>query len=316
VGALAGRTIAVTGASGFVGSHIALALLHEGATVIAAVRTPAKAAWLAAQGVVVRAADLADRAALAAAFAGADGVVANAALGSHQGDLMALATTNVEGVRNTLAAARDAGVTRAVAISSVAVYRTRLYRAMTEDTPGYDVTTRRFNWSDLTTDWRYARSKTLAEAAAWEDAGRLGLALTCLRPGPVYGSRDPKATAKLVAAIRKPVRFVPTVGVPWVHAGDVAAATVAAFAGSAAIGKGYTLAAPPVSLYRVMRALKRALAARGEKRLAWLVPVPVPVWVRYDTTAAERDLAFRPRTIDAGMAEVAALVGAGAAAPM
>ena len=315
MGALAGRTIAVTGASGFVGSHIALALLPEGANVIAAVRSPAKAAWLAAQGVVVRGADLEDRAALAAAFAGADGVVANAALGSNQGDVETLAKTNVEGVRNTLAAAHDAGVTRVVAISSVAVYRTRLYRAMTEDTPGYDTVTRRFNWSDVSTDWRYARSKTLAEAAAWADAARLGLELTCLRPGPVYGSRDPKATAKLLAAIRRPLRFVPTVGVPWVHAGDVAAATVAALAGSAAIGKRYTLAAPPVSLYRVMRALKRALAARGEKGLAWLVPVPVPVWVRFDTTAAERDLGFRPRSIDAGMAEVAALVGVGSAVP-
>lgn len=298
------RKVVVTGATGFLGSHIAKALVDAGHEVIAAVRNPAKGAFLEAWGVRLATADLTDPASLVAAFRGADAVVSNAALGSNQGDMAAFERVNCQGVRDLFDAAHAAGVGRVVHISSVAVYRTRLFAAMDETTRPYDPVTRRFNWSDATTDWRYARTKTLSEGIAWERAKAHGLQLTTLRPGPIYGSRDDKATAKLASQLRAArVRFVPTVGVPWVHAGDVAAATRMALTRAESIDKAYNIAGPPVSQARFMRAMRRALSARGETRLARLIPLPVPVWVRYDARAAERDLGFSSRAIEDGLAE-------------
>ncbi len=267
---LQGSTVAVTGATGFVGSHIALTLAARGARVIGVVRTPAKGAWMEAHGVELVRGDLTDRASLIAAFDGADAVVSNAALGSGQGELADFERVNCEGVGNVVDTAAAAGARRLVHISTVAVYRTRLWRRLAEDAEPYDTTRRRFNWSDLTTDWRYARTKALAERIAWERAGAHGLDLTCLRPGPVYGARDHKATA---AALDNP----------------------------ASGGKAYNLAGEPVSQWRFLRTMKRTLG-RG----SWLLPLPLPVWVRYDTAAARRDLGFAPRTIDEGLAEALA----------
>jgi len=296
--------VVVTGASGFLGSHIARAFIDAGHEVVAAVRNPKKAAFLEAWGVRLATADLTDPASLVAAFHGADAVISNAALGSNQGDMQAFERVNCQGVRDLFDAAHEAGVPRIVHISSVAVYRTRLFAAMDEATRPYDPERRRFNWSDATTDWRYARTKTLSENIAWERAAAHGIALTTLRPGPIYGSRDDKATAKLVAQLTTTrVRFVPTVGVPWVHAGDVAGASRTALTRPESIGKAYNVAGPPVSQARFMRAMRRALTARGEVSLARLIPLPVPIWVRYDTGAAERDLGFSSRAIEDGLAE-------------
>jgi len=296
--------VVVTGASGFLGSHIARALVDAGHEVIAAVRNPAKGAFLEAWGVRLATADLTDPKSLVAAFRGADAVVSNAALGSNQGDMQAFERVNCQGVRDLFDAAHEAGVSRVVHISSVAVYRTRLFAAMDEATRPYDPEKRRFNWSDATTDWRYARTKTLSENIAWERARAHGIALTTLRPGPIYGSRDDKATAKLVTQLTTArVRVVPTVGIPWVHAGDAAAAARMALTRQESIGKAYNVAGPPVSQARFMKAMRRALAARGETSLARLIPLPVPIWVRYDTGAAERDLGFSSRAIEDGLAE-------------
>src|SRR5262249_1267675 len=116
-------TIAVTGATGFLGRYIVDVLLARGAQVIGVVRNPDRVPELAQKGVELRKADLGERDRLAAGFAGADAVVSNAAL-------FALANqrwqdherANIDGTRNVLAACRDAGVRRVVHVSSVAVY--------------------------------------------------------------------------------------------------------------------------------------------------------------------------------------------------
>ena len=73
-------TIAVTGATGFLGSHIALQLLERGAKVRGVVRSPEKGQWLKDRGVEFAKADLMDAQALQDAFRGVDAVISNAAL--------------------------------------------------------------------------------------------------------------------------------------------------------------------------------------------------------------------------------------------
>ncbi|MEL6344286.1 MAG: NAD-dependent epimerase/dehydratase family protein [Myxococcota bacterium] len=290
--------IALTGATGFVGSHIAAALREAGYAVRGVVRNPARGAWLRARGVSLVQADLTDRDSLTAAFAGADAVVSNAALGSWSGTLPDYERVNVGGMANLLDAMDEAGAARLVHISTVAVYWTRLWRRMGEDSVLYGLRRRWLNPSDLTTDWRYALTKSRAEALMWERAADRA---TALRPGPVYGSRDPKLTRRYLAALDRRVALAPTVGVPQVHAGDVGAAVVGALRNPNTAGRAYNLAGPPVSLLSIMRTL-RQIAGRGP----WLVPIPLPVWVAYDTRAAARDLGFQARPLEAGLREAMA----------
>lgn len=293
-----GRLVAVTGATGFVGAHLARGLLAAGARVRGVVRSPERGAALAAVGVELVRGDLLDPASLVEAFRGCEVVVGNAAATSGAGSLEAMTRVNLDGARHTLDAAQAAGVRRVVWISTVAVYQTRLFTPMREDARRYDASRRRFNWSDLTTDWRYARTKTQAEDLVWARCEALGLAVTVLRPGPVYGSGDPKLTGRYLGALDRALVFAPTVGVPHVHAGDVALAVVGALRNERSVGRAYNLAGPPTSPWQAVRALRR-LAGRGR----WLLPLPVPLSVCYDTTAAAQDLGFAPRSLEDGLRE-------------
>ncbi len=300
-------TIALTGATGFLGSHIARALAAAGHAVRGVVRTPSKGDWLKAHGVSFAKADLADADALREAFEGCDAIVSNAALLSGNGGYAEYERTNVEGAQNVLEAARDAGVKRVVWISSVAVYQMRLYRPIREDHELLDLSRLRVRQiTDLTTDWRYSRTKRLAEKAAWAFAEEHGLHLTALRPGPIYGSRDQMLTQRYLASMRRRFSLEPTAGVPQVHAGDVAQAVVGALGNEESVGRSYNLAGPPISPYRVVQRLKE-MAGKGPV----VVPVPTPLWVAFDSSAAERDLGFSVRSLEEGLAEVWAHHGDG-----
>jgi nucleoside-diphosphate-sugar epimerase len=288
--------IAVTGATGFLGSHLVQALKPLG--VVGVVRSPQKAP----AGLEVRAGDLSDIKSLRHAFQGASVVVANAALGSKLGTLEDFLRTNVTGTENTLVAAAEARVARVILISTVAVYKTRLCSYMDETTERYlgeKPYTRRRVWNDLTTDWRYSFSKSIAEARAQELAATLNLSLTILRPGPIYGSKDTRFTARLLQKLENRLVFGPGVGIPMVHAGDVAGAVAGAIQNPASIGNAYNLAGPPVSMGAVLQCLK-GLAKRGPV----ILPLWTPFWVGYTTTAAKQDLGFKVRELGEGLQEV------------
>ena len=182
---LAGATIAVTGATGFLGRYLVDLLLRRGARVVGVVRNPDRVPELRERGVELRRADLAERERLAAGFRGVDAVVSNAALLSLRHQRWAdYVQTNVEGTVNVCEAAAAAGVRRIVYISSVAVYRGRRQRLLDEDHVQYgpEVRPARLN--------AYALSKALAEQAAFRLARERQLDLTVLRPGGIYGAFD------------------------------------------------------------------------------------------------------------------------------
>jgi nucleoside-diphosphate-sugar epimerase len=301
---LSGQIIAVTGATGFLGSHLVDVLLARQAKVVAVVRNPDKGRDLAARGVELRKADLADRAALTEAFRGCDAVVSNAALavrgGASQADYRA---ANVDGTVNVFEAIAAAGVGRAVHVSSVAVYRARAVGPIDETTPLRE----RFH-PDLTmftTDWRYSMTKAEGERAAWEIARRSGVGLTVVRPGPIYGSRDPKMTASILGWLKHRVLPVPTVTVPMVHAGDVAIGVASALEREATAGRSYNMGGLPMRLHELFRLLVR-LQGSGPR----VIPVWVPLGVRFNDGLAEKELGFVHRSPEAGWGEVLRL-GAG-----
>jgi nucleoside-diphosphate-sugar epimerase len=291
---LSKRTVAITGATGFLGGHLIDALLARGAHVVAVVRNPQKAAPLSARGVEIREAELHDHAALVRAFTGVDAAV-HAAAQIAFSDPRGTMRTNAEGTRSVFRALAQAGVKRAVHVSSALAHPFSL-RAISEKNA-----LRRGDehaWLHA-----YGESKARAEHLARAISGESGIALTTLRPCGITGPDDPNLIPALRAATRFPVAVLPaftTIGV--VHAGDVAEAVCAALERDASAGQSYVIQGHTVSLWKLAR--RWAELAGAPTRL--FIPVPLPFALRFDDRLARRELGFSPRSIDAIFAEAAA----------
>jgi dihydroflavonol-4-reductase len=175
----------VTGASGFIGSHLVRALKTGGWDVRAFVhRTPLSEI----PGVASVIGDIQDSGALETAMAGANVVFhLAAAVGSVVTDPHMFREVNVGGTEAVLAAARRAGVRRVVHFSSVGV----LGAVKPGDTAGEDY--------PPTPRTLYDQSKFEAEVAARRAAAD-GLNVVIIRPGWVYGPGD-RRTFKFIRAV-------------------------------------------------------------------------------------------------------------------
>ena len=125
--------IAVTGATGFVGRHIAAVLTRRGHAVRALVRRPIPARNLESLGVELVPGDLADVAALTTLTRGAHAVVHLVGIIVEQGPATFHAV-HVDGTRRVVEAARQAGIERFVHMSAVGARdesgATRYHRTM------------------------------------------------------------------------------------------------------------------------------------------------------------------------------------------
>ncbi len=169
--------VLVTGANGFVGSHICEILTASGYVVRALVRRTSDLTNLQGIAVGLVHGDLVEPASLPAAVAGVDAIVNNAGLvkTNHPDQFRAV---NAIGTENVLRAAleHNPGLRRFVQISSTAACG---------PAPAHAPITEEREPSPLT---RYGRSKLEAERIALSYADRLPV--TILRPSAVYGPRD------------------------------------------------------------------------------------------------------------------------------
>src|SRR4051812_16665386 len=115
----AGRRVAVTGATGFVGHTVVSQLRHAGGRVLALVRSTSDTRVLRGLGVTCAEITLDDVAGVATAITGCDLLFHVAGVVDFRNDWDLLRRVNVVGTQNVLTAAGAAGVRRVVHTSSI-----------------------------------------------------------------------------------------------------------------------------------------------------------------------------------------------------
>ena len=244
----------LTGATGFVGSHVLPALLNAGHSVTALVRSEARATALLARVAAspgrleTRIGHVNDRAALDAAMVGCDAVVHLVALPRDWNDGADLERVNAVGTATVVAAAEAAGIKRFIHLGALGV----------QERP----------------ELHYASSKARGEGFVRASS----LDWTILKPSLIWGERD--GFFNIVAALVKiPAPAVPVPGNGksrfqpiWV--GDVARAIVQVLdTPKGSINASFELGGPRYWTYaEITQEVARAL---GKRRI--IIPMPVPL---------------------------------------
>lgn len=181
-----GKRVLVTGAGGFIGSHLTERLVELGAKTRALVHYRGNGSWgwldesLCSHDIEVVMGDVQDRDSVAAAMKGVEVVFHLAALigipYSYEAPLSYL-RTNIEGTLNVLEAARAGGAARVVQTSTSEVYGTAQRVPITEDHP-------------LQAQSPYAASKIGADQLAGAFSRAFGLPVVILRPFNTFGPRQ------------------------------------------------------------------------------------------------------------------------------
>lgn len=245
-------TVLVTGASGFVGSHLVPAMLDAGIHVRALVRDAEAAALVERRltpaqraNLETRTGDVTELATLPAALEGADAVLHLVAIPRDWDGGASLRLVNTEGTRNIVRAATDAGVRRFVHLGALGV----------ADEP----------------DLHYASSKAKGMAIVRAS----GLDWTILSPSLLFGPRDGFFNI-LADLVRLSPGIVPITGkgdarFQPLAIGDLARIAVRVLQDPSTAGTEYLLGGPRYWTYReIMEEVLRAMGARRA-----LVPVPV-----------------------------------------
>lgn len=281
--------ILVTGISGFLGGHIALALLRQGYAVRGSLRDISGAdrvrGALAGAGADVSeldfcALDLLDDRGWGTAVAGCRFLqhVASPFVLTMPEDEDALIRPAVEGARRAVRAGIEGGLERIVVTSSVA--------AIDGGHQSYNGLLNVETWTNIDGPFvtAYAKSKTLAEREAWAIAKECSVPdrLAVINPGTMLGpllDDDPGTSATIVQRLLKgEMPMIPDLVLPYVDVRDVADAHIEAMTAHAAGGHRHILTNPAEPLADIARMLREDLADLARKvptrRLpSWMIPV-------------------------------------------
>lgn len=270
--------VLVTGGSGFIAGHCILQLLEQGHLVRATLRSLEKqvvvravlkdAGMIHGDNLSFVAADLMGDKGWLEACAGIDFVLhlASPVKPGHVADEDEVIVPAREGALRVLRAARDAGVKRVVLTSA--------FHAVSWGHPHGDHTFTESDWTVL--DGRgidaYAKSKTLAERAAWDFIAADGdaLELTTMLPvavmGPVMGKDISGANHIVQRMLNGDMPGFPDMFIPIVDVRDVASAHILAMTHPKAAGERFLLSnGRPLAMKEIGAIIKGALGRKAAR---------------------------------------------------
>jgi dihydroflavonol-4-reductase len=263
--------VLLTGVSGFIAKHVALKFLNAGYSVRGTLRRLDRAdeVHAALQPYLTEAAgqlsfvqaNLESDAGWSEAMGGISALIHTASPFpiKQPKDPATIIRPAVEGTERVLKAAAAAGVTRVVLTSSVAA-------VLNEGKP--DTQQDEADWCDvhLASTTAYAKSKTLAERAAWEIAKARGLKLTTINPGLVVGPPLDDHYGSSLGLIERILNgkdpMLPPFGMPLVDVRDVAEMHLRALQKPDTEGRRYIAAAGSMAMVDIGRTLKAAYPNR------------------------------------------------------
>ena len=181
----------VTGATGFIGSHIASRLIKDGGEVTALVRSNSSTDFLKSIGVTLAYGDINDIDSVKTAMKGMDTVYHSAAIADEWISPGLAYKVNVEGTKNLLDCALHAGIKKFVFISSLAVLGMRDHYGTKPDAPYHK------------TGDSYIDTKIDSERLVMDYYKKYGLPVTVVRPGFVFGPGDSKLIPRLFEGLKK-----------------------------------------------------------------------------------------------------------------
>ena len=324
------KKVLVTGITGYIGQHVAAELLRRKYEVVGTVRSLAKAentkAALAslpgASNVTYVQADVLSDSGWAEAMSDCDLVIhlASPFLLAEPKDENVMITPAVEGTKRVIKAAIKAGIKRVVLTSSVV--------SMTSGRPsgtyGPD------SWSDINQNiGAYAKSKTLAERAAWETIKGNATELVAINPGFVLGpslgtAGDGTSEAMIANLIGGKMPAIPDVAMGMVDVRDIARLHVEALEAPHVAGKRFIAAsAKPIAMSYLAEVLKKAgyskvpsrkapnfaikLMALFDREAKGMVP-NLGVKIAYDNHETIELLRWKPTPLEITFTEMAAAI--------
>ena len=320
----------LTGATGFIGGHVARLLRERGDEVVALVRDPAKAGALNQLGVELVTGDLSDATVIGEAMRRADAAIHGAAVyevGIPERERQAMYDTNVLGTETVLRAALQAGLERVVYVSTIAAFGNTRGEVVDEayEHPGT-------SFSSYYEETKYEAHRVAKRLIAEE-----GLPCVIVQPGGVYGPHDHSAIGQQMkdfVAGRMPAIAFPELGMNMVHVEDVAAGILLAL-DTGKPGESYVLGDQITTMRELIATLGRVAGRKPPKRT---IPTPllkavaplgplvgkamrqppnmrelissadgVTYWARHDK--AMNELGYAPRGLEQGLRDMLVAVG-------
>ncbi|MBI5564988.1 MAG: NAD-dependent epimerase/dehydratase family protein, partial [Chloroflexi bacterium] len=254
--------VLVTGANGFIGSHLVRELLARGHTVRGLVRHTSDLSSLTGLPIALFIGDVRERETLAAPMHGVEYVyhLAAALLVSSQAEFEA---TNTRGTQHMLEAAEK---------YAAGTLKRFLYVSSQAAAGPSQSTTPLNETAELKPVSWYGTSKKLAEEIIGTFAGRLPI--TIVRPSAVYGERE-RDISQAFAPIRQHVQ--PKIGLTekhtvMVYAADLVQGFIAAAESDQSIGQAYHLTHPKVL---TTGEVIKTIAAAADAPIGVMLPVPI-----------------------------------------
>jgi dihydroflavonol-4-reductase len=320
----------VTGATGFIGSHVVRELRARRDEARCLVRSRDKAQELATLGCELIEGDLAENGAIRAGMSGCDAVIHAAAVyevGIPKDQHRAMYDANVLGTERVLRASLEESIPKVIYISTVGAFGNTHGKVVDETYrhPGAEHTS------------YYEETKVQAHELARRLIDTEGLPCVIVQPGGVYGPGDHSSIGSTIdqfLAGRLPLIPFPDLGMNMVHVDDVADGVLLAL-DEGTVGESYVLGGQITTMRELIETLAKVSGRKAPRRamptplLKALTPVGpmvgkvmkqppnlselissadgVTFWAKHDKAMSE--LGYSPRGLEQGLRDMLAAEG-------